>query len=249
MLVYGRDDKSAPAEEGDALFRIMLSAQVPADWALMDVADSFSGSDGGHVALPAVGGEAERPGETGGQVNRLALVLLAASAAALAVPLFSPVRAEPAADRQFPDSHLGIYKGTCRSVSPDGKKMEFPMRLELAADRSRLSWSFTIVYGEGERAQVRDYRLLGVDDAPGRFRIDEKNGIVLDATLVGDTLHSTFSVQGNLIHARYRFVDGAVEFALDSFAEGGETGGKDGAPLVKGFVLQAAQQARLMKGE
>ena len=42
MMVYGRDDKAAPAEEGDALFRLMLSAQVPADWALMDVADSFA---------------------------------------------------------------------------------------------------------------------------------------------------------------------------------------------------------------
>ncbi|MCU0726410.1 MAG: DUF1223 domain-containing protein [Planctomycetes bacterium] len=42
LMVYGRDDKAAPAEEGDEVFRTLLGADVVADWALLDVADSFA---------------------------------------------------------------------------------------------------------------------------------------------------------------------------------------------------------------
>jgi hypothetical protein len=42
LMVYGRDDRTAPAEKGDETFRILLGAEVVADWALLDVADHFA---------------------------------------------------------------------------------------------------------------------------------------------------------------------------------------------------------------
>ena len=175
---------------------------------------------------------------------KLAVVAaLAAGLAVLAVAVSSVASGAAPAPPAFPEGILGTWKGTVRSESPGGKSMEFPMALTVAPIEGRDAWSFTITYGEGERKQVRPYELLPVEGSPGRFRIDERNGIVLDAAFVGDTLHCGFSVQGNTIFARYRLADDAVEFAIDSFASGVETGGKDGAPAVTGFVLQAPRSA------
>ncbi|MCU0726409.1 MAG: hypothetical protein MUE73_11560 [Planctomycetes bacterium] len=146
----------------------------------------------------------------------------------------------------FPASFAGEYRGTCRAEGPAGAPSEFPMELALAPVPGREAWSFSIVYGEGERRQVRAYELLP-GESPGRFRIDERNGIVLDAAFVGDTLFSCFTVEGNLIQARYRFLGDAVDFEITSYRPAGPTGGKDRAPEVGTFGLAALQRARLGK--
>ncbi|NJO01219.1 MAG: hypothetical protein HC880_05520 [Bacteroidia bacterium] len=51
-----------------------------------------------------------------------------------------------------------------------------------------------------------DFPVSFASGAPtqGKYRIDEKNGIILDASFLGNTLISRFAVENNLIMAIYR---------------------------------------------
>jgi hypothetical protein len=175
-----------------------------------------------------------------------AFLLVVAAAAGLGLLVPGILAGEEPVPTGFPAAVLGTYRGTCRSEQPGGAVSEFAMELTLAPIEGREAFAFTIVYGEGERRQVRAYELLP-GDAPGRFSIDERNGIVLPAAFAVDTLFSCFTVQGNLIQARYRFLGEAVEFEITSYRSAGTTGGKDGVPEVGAFGMTALQRAHLRK--
>lgn len=112
---------------------------------------------------------------------------------------------------------LGRHRGSLRMLSVNGAST-VPMGLDVAvvADHpGQLTW--TMRYGDGERAQVRDYRLLFDAGAPGRCRIDERNGTVLDVQLVDGELVSVFTVPGQVLVVRYRAVPGGLDFALEAW--------------------------------
>ena len=130
----------------------------------------------------------------------VALSSLAACAAAPSAPPAAAAEdpaaaAVPAPFRPF----LGRHRGTMRMQGAQGEQ-RVPMGLDvvpMAGEPLMLTW--VLRYGEGERAQVRDYRLLVDDAATGRCRIDERNGIVLPARLFGDELVSIFVVPGQTV--------------------------------------------------
>ncbi len=121
--------------------------------------------------------------------------------------------AVPAPFRPF----LGRHRGTMRMLGARGEQ-RVPMGLDVQpvpGEPRMLTW--VLRYGDGEAAQVRDYRLLVDDAATGRCRIDERNGIVLPARLFGDELVSIFVVPGQTLVVRYRAVPGGVDFVLEAF--------------------------------
>lgn len=113
--------------------------------------------------------------------------------------------------------------------------------------------SFTLVYGSGAQQDVRPYELVATDLANGRVQIDEKNSIVLDATLREDTLVSSFVVGGQLTTCRYALRGPWIEFSCESIdvdlAKGTTTGGRVSAPVVTLPRVVAVQQARLYNPE
>ena len=89
--------------------------------------------------------------------------------------------------------------------------------------------------------------LQPVDAQSGHFQIDERNGIVLDAYFVKDTLYSRFEVAGNLIEVHYTLRDGGIEVLLTTFPAKAlkETGGEGRIPVVKAYELRHVQRGRL----
>lgn len=78
-----------------------------------------------------------------------------------------------------------------------------------------LRWS--IVYETGQR-DVRDYELVASEAAAGRYTIDEKNGLLLDAVYADGTLYAPFTIGSLLITATYRVADdGAMHADMPSF--------------------------------
>jgi hypothetical protein len=65
--------------------------------------------------------------------------------------------------------------------------------------RITASGDFSIIYDGKERP----YELRAAPGEPGRYLLDEKNGIVLDGFLDGDLLHFAFDVDGILLVTRY----------------------------------------------
>jgi hypothetical protein len=148
---------------------------------------------------------------------------------------------------------LGEHRGSLRMFG-DGAVREVPMGLSvapLADEPGRLRWA--LHYGAGAQAQTRDYRLEAVDVAAGRYRIDERNGIVLDARLVDDELVSVFAAGGQTLVVRYRAVPDGLQFALESFAAdaavpaGSAGDGAEAAVAVTSWPEFARQRALLRR--
>lgn len=146
----------------------------------------------------------------------------------------------------LPRAWHGQWKGTLKVPDAAGKVSDVPMSLEIqpGKDAKRLTWKIT--YGEGAKASVRDYELLA-GDKPHRFTIDEKNGILLDATLTGNVLQSHFEVGEALITARYELRDGALHVEITTCGKGTETGGEKNSPKVKVHPVRSVQTATLKK--
>ena len=150
----------------------------------------------------------------------------------------------------LPKAWLGIWKGPCTVAGPTRKRLDFPMELHVAPIEDRDAWTWRIVYGEGAKRQVRNYELLPVAGGKGHFRVDEKNGIVIDSWLHGDTLYSRFEVGAVSIDARYTLTKQgklAVSLVTTRVAPSATTGGKDGVPAVRAFPFVALQSGVLTK--
>ncbi|RYF64153.1 MAG: hypothetical protein EOO39_27195 [Cytophagaceae bacterium] len=120
------------------------------------------------------------------------------------------------------------------------------MRLTIDSLRGQPGrYAFQIQYGQ---QAVRAYELVVVNAANGSYQIDEKDGIVLDASKIGDQLTSQFSVGTNLITTTYTFLTGPdrIGFAL-FFAEATpRTTGPAASPVLT-YPVRSRQLATLTR--
>lgn len=164
----------------------------------------------------------------------------------------------------FPEAWQGTWKGDAeaRGADPERAPMTFMMELHvgpleagLAADpKPRRTW--TIIYEGKQGRQERKYHLVDRDGGKGLYEIDERNSIVLPATVVGDALVCPFEIDGTMLVTTYRFdaagegpEDDRIVFEIVTFptAKPENTGGKEGVPEVKGYVAASVQRAVLKR--
>jgi hypothetical protein len=185
-----------------------------------------------------------------------ALVVLAAASVSVLVSGEEPEPpAPPPPPRSFPATFEGVWKGPCVNRMRGGRELRFPMELHVAPVESpgkgKGEWTWTIVYGEGERRQVRPYVLRPVDAKAGHWVVDERNGILIDAFVSGNALHSRFSVMGNVIDVTYRLRDGGFDVLLTTYGDTAArtSGGEGRIPEVEAFALKSVQSGRLTRAE
>lgn len=170
----------------------------------------------------------------------LALTALGAPTACLASGVDrSAERSERPADRQarWPAGWEGLWAGT---LEFDGASALEPIRFELFVgsplpDGSR-PWELR--YGD---TPAREYRLVPVDVDEGRWAIDERNGIVLPACRLGDTLVSAFAVGENLLLTRQRFHAEGIDHEIVVLDRSEATTGQD----VATHAVRSRQRAAL----
>ena len=100
----------------------------------------------------------------------------------------------------------------------------FALSASAQDDPNRYSW--TTVYSGEAGEQTRAYTLLLRDAATGSYAIDEHNGIVLEARLLGDRLYSWFEVQGTELIVREQLMpgpDGALGWSFEILTTQGAT--------------------------
>lgn len=125
------------------------------------------------------------------------------------------------------------------------------MELRIAPTEKPDRFQWTIIYEGAQGRSERLYTLVAKDPGNGQFVIDENNGIVLDATFIGDTLTEHFVVGGKRIWTTSRMqqtVSGReIHFELSSAddSQANQSGGKDGAPEVSSLRLINQQRAIL----
>lgn len=143
------------------------------------------------------------------------------------------------------------WQGQLQIYSAKGLQQTVPMELDIQPMDTSVHWTWAITYGEDKVAGRRAYELTPVDTTIGRFEIDEKNSIVLDAQLLGTTFVSRFEVMGNLLTSVYEKKDDAILFtilmgnATDKTETGGGVMNGDTIPMVYSYQVGVLQRARL----
>lgn len=95
----------------------------------------------------------------------------------------------------LPAEWHGVWKGKRTNVVKiGGPAEESVMELHIRPIEGK-AYTWRIIYGEGEKREVKDYVLKRGEKGPNHFVVDEQNGFLLDCWLVGGTLY-------NLIRAR-----------------------------------------------
>ncbi|MEZ5980548.1 MAG: hypothetical protein R3F34_20375, partial [Planctomycetota bacterium] len=97
----------------------------------------------------------------------------------------------------FPARWLGTWRGEVEVLAREAPRPGFDMELEVARtdDPARYTWRTTYGTGDDGVRDVRDYELVVRDASRGAYAIDEGNGIVLEATLLGGVLTTWFEIE------------------------------------------------------
>lgn len=143
----------------------------------------------------------------------------------------------------FPRSWVGDWQGSLhiQGGSNDGEVV--PMKLSIAP-RGPECYSWTIQYGD---QPARPYELQTIDAASGHYLVDEKNGILIDSFLSGDSLVSQFEVNSKRITARYRQTGERLVVEMETFSSQPLRRSGAGNFLVDAFALESIQRAELVR--
>ena len=120
------------------------------------------------------------------------------------------------AQSSFPEGWLDDWKGKLIIYSENNVKQEVTMELNIRNTDTDGHWKWIIIYGTGEFRQERHYELMLIDSVKGKYKMDEKNSIILDMTYANNTFYSTFNVDKNLITAIYRLENKKIYFEIIS---------------------------------
>lgn len=149
---------------------------------------------------------------------------------------------------QLPSEWLGDWAGTL--IIPTAKTpQEVPMELHIHPLKNEVGYQWQIVYGSGDKKNVRNYKLIPQADKPGVFVMDENNGILLDCRLIGNVMFSQFKVGDVLLTSREELRDGKLftEIITSRFGSPRVTGDKGKENEVHSYPLQSIQYATLTK--
>lgn len=99
----------------------------------------------------------------------------------------------------FPDSWLGTFSGEmyilrANSASVDTVNVIF----EFSETAKSNCWTYRMTYNNPKYGVlVKDYELIKPDSLPkNNYLLDEKDGILIEEILMGNSLYSSFSVSG-----------------------------------------------------
>ena len=152
----------------------------------------------------------------------------------------------------FPKSWEGNYKGELKIFGVDSVKMKLPMKLDIL-QKSDSVFLFKITYDFKGKVDMRDYELKIVDVKSGKYMIDEKNTIEIDAYYKMDILTSFFEVMDSYIISTYTKMNEAIIFEIiSSDGKNSTSSGKskfeaEDIPEVKSYLVNGRHKAVLTK--
>ncbi len=149
---------------------------------------------------------------------------------------------------ELPPEWIGDWAGTL--MIPTAKTpQEVRMELHIHPLKNERGYQWQIVYGSGDKKNIRDYKLIPQADKPRVFVLDENNGILLDCRLMGNVMFSQFKVGDVLLTSREELRDGKLftEIITSRFGSPRMTGDKGKESEVHSYPLQSIQYATLTK--
>jgi hypothetical protein len=139
----------------------------------------------------------------------------------------------------LPKPWHGSWRGTLQ-IRPPLKNFPPQIAMEL---RITAEGGFALVYDGKERP----YTLGVVPGEPGRFLLDEHNGITMEGFLDGDTLHFAFDVDGTLLATRYTLAGKTLRYEVRTYKPAGVTQPTGGTNKVTSLRHASVQSALLKR--
>jgi hypothetical protein len=116
----------------------------------------------------------------------------------------------------LPKTWHGAWVGRLTVRSANGKTFERPWELHIEPLKGGKSLTWRIVSEMDGKKSVRNYELVPDPEKPGQFQLDEKNGIFIDARLMGTTLYSYYKDGDILICTRFEHRGDSLHVELAS---------------------------------
>ena len=151
----------------------------------------------------------------------------------------------------FPKDWLGYWQGELSIYNAGSVSQVVPMALDYQATDDPLRYTWAIIYGQDTVKGRRAYELVVIDSVEGNYQIDEKNSIMLDAYLRGNSLVSAFEVMGNHLVTTTTRIGDQISFdiimskAKEGTSTGGEEVGGERIPVVTNYPIAVRQSAIL----
>lgn len=130
------------------------------------------------------------------------------------------------------------------TATATGTPSEVMVKLKIEPIKGTRDVTWTTTYVDGDKTQIRDYKLVPDGDKPSRFRIDERNGVFLDARLVDGVIYSQFKVGGSVLTARYELRGDTLRLEVTSAKPADDQSGKG---AIQALVVDVVQTAILKK--
>ncbi|HTE28457.1 hypothetical protein [Flavitalea sp.] len=92
----------------------------------------------------------------------------------------------------FPQNFIGDWQGKLQWMVAGKPVQEFLMRLIARPADTSGQYTWQIIYGD-QGKDNRPYLLKPVDTAKGHWTVDERDGIILDSYVHGNSLHGAFT--------------------------------------------------------
>lgn len=150
---------------------------------------------------------------------------------------------------QFPAAFNGYWKGHLDWMVAGKPTQTIPMQLWVEPADTPGQFTWLILYGD-QSTDSRPYLLKPVDPAKGHWVIDERNGILLDSYLLGNTLQGAFTVQNNTIIDRYSLQGDSlhVSFLMIRLQDKNRSGkGTDEIPYADSYRISGYQSGTLIR--
>ena len=149
----------------------------------------------------------------------------------------------------FPYSFIGNWKGKLNWMVAGRATRSFSMQLRIHPADTAGQYTWQILYGDSGKDN-RPYILKPIDTAKGHWVVDEKDGIILDSYVHGNSIHGAFTVMGNTIVDNYKVENGKmqVEFFSIKLEDKKQSGkGTEDTPFVDSYRISSYQTGVLSK--
>jgi len=128
--------------------------------------------------------------------------------------LFQPVKAQ-----HFFDDHTGHYEGTLLLLYPGRAADSVAFCLDIAKTAEPGRWQNKLTYRMPAGSQEKNYEQV-LDSAFAdntHYILDEKDGILIAETLLGNTLYCNYTVEGSFYVVRTTFHTGSIDYELSCY--------------------------------
>lgn len=109
----------------------------------------------------------------------------------------------------------GIWTGDLEMVGRLGQVRKVPMRLDIIRSGDSV-WVWKTVYDENKVPIVKDYLMRLVNEREGKYMLDERDGILINVSLMGNKFYSLFDVEGTILSCTYQFTDSLLFYEIVS---------------------------------